>query len=479
MSRLRSPRPRTEAEASGFLRTSRHADVMAFIDALRSPGDRRLKVETAGASPEGRDLPLLVLSSEGVSTPEAARALGRPVVLTVGGIHAGEVEGKEALLALVRDVLDGPAGGLLERMTWVVLPLFNPDGNDRIDPANRVLDIAHHEGQDGPASGVGTRVTSTGINLNRDYLRQDAPEMRVFASHVYGRWAPHLAVDTHATNGSVHRYALTYDSPHTVESGRPEPIAYVRERFLPIVRERLLRRTGLETFWYGNFVDDEGGEGEGRMTYTHHPRFGSNYRGLTNRLDILAETYSYLGFEERVRTSYEFVAEILRLAAERGREMIDLVARCRTPPARIAVRYSLEAFPDPVDILTYEPRLPDGQPVTVRIPHLADFKGTVVVDRPWGYAVPENVARKLEGHGLRVTRLEADRDARVEAARIEGFAPVPSREILEATSLGEKELMAEYRPASRRLSAGTALVGTEQPLGAVAVYLCEARSDDG
>src|SRR5262249_38545752 len=160
--------------------------------------------------------------------------------------------------------------------------------------------------------------------------------------------------------------------------------------------------------WYGNFVDDEGGEGEGWMTYTHHPRFGSHYRGLTNRLDILAETYSYLGFEARVRTSYAFVAEILRLAAEGGGEMIDLVARCPAPPARTAVRSPLQAFPDPVDILTYEPRLPDGKPVTVRIPHLADFKGTVVVDRPWAYAVPESIARRLEGHGLRVTRLDAD-----------------------------------------------------------------------
>jgi hypothetical protein len=479
MSQARPAQPRTVAESSRFQRTSLHADVAAFVEALREQGDRRLMVETAGTSPEGRDLPVLVLSSEGVRTPEAAHALGRPVVLTVGGIHAGEVEGKEALLALVRDLLHGPDAGLLERMTWVVLPLFNPDGNDRIDPSNRALDLAHHEGQDGPASGVGTRVTSMGINLNRDYLRQEAPEMRLFAARVHGRWAPHLTVDTHATNGSVHRYALTYDSPHTVESGRPEPITYIRERFLPAVRERLRRRTGLETFFYGNFVDDEGGEGEGWMTYTHHPRFGSHYRGLTNRLDILAETYSYLGFEERVRTSYEFVAEILTLAAERGDEMVDLVARCRTPRPRIAVRYALEAFPEPVEILTYEPRLPTGAPVTVRIPHLARFVGTVVVDRPWAYAVPERIARKLEGHGLRVTRLSADRAARVEAARVEGFAPIPSRKILEATSLGEKELMAEYRPAARKLPAGTAIVETEQPLGAVAVYLCEACSDDG
>jgi len=473
------PSPLTVAESSGFLRTSLHADLMAFIEALRGRNDRRLAIESAGASPEGRDLPLLVLSSEGVRTPESAHGLGRPVVLTVGGIHAGEVEGKEALLALVRDLLDGPDAGLLERITWVVLPLFNPDGNDRIDPANRVLDLAHHEGQDGPASGVGTRVTSAGINLNRDYMRQDSAEMRLFASRVYGRWRPHLTVDTHATNGSVHRYALTYDSPHTVESGRPEPIAYVREEMLPVVRERLRRRTGLETFWYGNFVEDEGGEGEGWMTYTHHPRFGSHYRGLTGRLDILAETYSYLPFEPRVRTSYEFVGEVLRLAAERGDALIDVVERSQEPPARIAVRYALEAFPDPVEILTFEPRVPSGKPVTVRIPHLADFRGTVIVDRPWAYAVPEPIARKLEGHGLRVVRLEKDREARIEAATVEGFAPIPSRKILEATSLGEKELLADHRPAVRRLPAGTAVVETGQPCGAVAVYLCEARSDDG
>jgi len=111
------PSPLTVAESSGFLRTSLHADLMAFIEALRGRNDRRLAIESAGASPEGRDLPLLVLSSEGVRTPESAHGLGRPVVLTVGGIHAGEVEGKEALLALVRDLLDGPDAGLLERIT--------------------------------------------------------------------------------------------------------------------------------------------------------------------------------------------------------------------------------------------------------------------------------------------------------------------------------------------------------------------------
>ena len=115
---------------------------------------------------------------------------------------------------------------------------------------------------------------------------------------------------------SVHRFAMTVDVPHTVASGRPEPIAYMRERLVPDGIARVRRTHGLESGWYGNFVEDERAldragtadptspVGEGWMTYPHHPRFGSNYRGLTNRLDLLLECYSYLPFVERVRTAY-------------------------------------------------------------------------------------------------------------------------------------------------------------------------------
>jgi hypothetical protein len=102
----------------------------------------------------------------------------------------------------------------------VVVPLFNPDGNDRISPENRKLEIEKFSGQLGPASGVGTRVNAAGVNLNRDYMRQQAPEMRLLQQRVAQRWDAHLTIDCHATNGSIHRFALTYDIPHTVASGR-------------------------------------------------------------------------------------------------------------------------------------------------------------------------------------------------------------------------------------------------------------------
>src|SRR5262249_59250032 len=113
-------------------------------------------------------------------------------------------------------------------------------GNDALDAANRRLDLARLEGQCGPLL-VGTRVQGAGINLNRDYLRQAAPEMRLLSSRVAQPWRPDLTIDTHSTNGSVHRMAMTWDIPHTVDSGRPEPIAFMREQMLPAVQAALAR----------------------------------------------------------------------------------------------------------------------------------------------------------------------------------------------------------------------------------------------
>src|SRR5688572_8112576 len=230
----------TRAEATGFRETSLHADVMRFVAGLAERGDPRLHVTSFGVSPGGRELPLLVLSQGDVRTPAEARRTGRPVVLMLDGIHPGEVEGKEASLALVRDLLDGKHPDWLDQLVLLVVPLFNPDGNDALDPANRRLDLPHLAGQPGPV--VGTRTQSHGINLNRDYLRQDAPEMRLLQSAVCNPWAPDLTVDNHATNGSVHRFDMTIDVPHTIESGRAEPIDFMRRRLVPDVIAAVRRR---------------------------------------------------------------------------------------------------------------------------------------------------------------------------------------------------------------------------------------------
>ncbi len=473
-----TPHPLTRAETSDYTYTSRHADVLAFLAALRERNDARLHFSDFGRTPEGRELPLLILSAHRHFTPEAAHASGLPVVLVINGIHAGEVEGKEASMMLVRDILDGKHGDVLERITLVVVPLFNADGNDRIDPENRRLDITRFSGQLGPDTGVGTRVNAAGINLNRDYMRQQAPEMRQLQTRVCHPWNAHLVIDCHATNGSIHRYDLSYDIPHGIRSGRREPIDYMREKLLPAVSAAVKAKDGRDTFYYGNFLRDEGGQGMGWITYTHHPRFGGNYRGLTNRLDLLLETYAYISFEERVLTTYAFLRETLGYVAANGAEIVRLLAGCTMPPEQIAVRYRLEAFPDrEVEILTREPYTLDGAPISVKVPYIGNFIGEDVVQRPLAYAVPEAVAEHLERHGLRVERGLAQPMLDAEIAIVRGAASEAGREILEANA--SSHLEADYRRERRALPAGWAIVRTQQQYGAIAVYLCEAGSDDG
>ncbi len=474
----------TRAESSSFRETSLHADVMRFVRALDARRDPRLHVTTFGASPGGRELPLLILSKDRVRTPEDARLRDRPVVLMLDGIHPGEVEGKEASLALVRDLLDGRHPDWLDTITLLVVPLFNPDGNDALDPAHRRLDLKKLTGQPGPV--VGTRTQSQGINLNRDYMRQAALEMRLLQQNVCIPWAPDLTIDNHATNGSVHRFHMTVDVPHTVESGRREPITFMRERLVPEVMAAV-RARGFESGWYGNFVEDErvldaggdvdpdAGVGLGWMTYPHHPRFGSNYRGLTNRLDLLLECYSYLPFEERVRTATAWQIETLSWAARHPDAIREVVASSATPPDRIAVRYRLDRADSPVDILTCSPRTLSGEPVTMCLPYLGRFVGTVVVERPRAYLVPPAMAEHLRRHGLRVDAAEGVHD--VEVARVTSLGTEGGRGILEAAVVGE--VAVDWRSDRRAVPEGWSRVDTDQPLGAIAVYLCEPESDDG
>jgi hypothetical protein len=248
-----------------------------------------------------------------------------------------------------------------------------------------------------------------------------------------------------------------------------------------------VKRRGFDSGWYGNFAEDErvldgGGDvdpstgvGEGWMTYPHHPRFGSNYRGLTNRLDLLLECYSYLSFEQRVATASAWQIETLGWVAAHPDDVLEVVAASRRPPDRIAVRYRLDAFERPVEILTRTPRTLEGAPSSVHLPHFARFVGTVVVDRPSAYLVPAVVGEHLARHGLAVQSAIGRMECQV--ARIETLGAAVGRGILEAAGTGD--LGVSWHDELRDVPQGWMRVETDQPLGAIATYLCEPQSDDG
>jgi hypothetical protein len=406
--------------------------------------------------------------------------------MVINGIHAGEVEGKEASMMLCREILAGSLGEILEGITLVMVPLFNPDGNDAMDPGNRKFCLPKLEGQLGPDK-VGTRVNSQGINLNRDYIRQEAPEMRLL-QQVFLYWQPDLCIDNHATNGSVHRFYMTYDVPHTSKSGREEPILYMRESLLPAVTRQVQERHGIESGWYGNFIEDERALDarkeadpeatvkEGWITYPHNPRFGANYRGMFSRLDLLLECYSYLNFKDRVRTAYAFMLETFRYVGQHRSEILALIALCSRPREQVAIGYTLKALPDPVTILTRSPRTLEGEPAELQLPYLAEFTGKTVVKRPYGYLVPASLEGFLKGHGLPILPVPEGM-LEVEIPVVESQEKDGARAILEAAEVGQVQV--SWKKEKRRAFEGAILVSTEVRQGALACYLLEPESDDG
>src|SRR5262245_26179182 len=159
---------KSRAEQTNFEETSRYEDVLRFIAELQKRTDK-LRVESFGKTVEGRDLPLMIFADPPISQPREARASGKPIVFIQANIHAGEVEGKEAMLHLSRRIATGDLKTLLAKLIILVAPIYNADGNEKISTNNRTA-------QNGPIDGVGTRENAKGFDLNRDYMKLETPE---------------------------------------------------------------------------------------------------------------------------------------------------------------------------------------------------------------------------------------------------------------------------------------------------------------
>ena len=510
------PAPQTVAEATSYKATSKHADVMAFIEALAPLAGDKLSVQTMGSSAEGREIPVLVLSAEKLFTPEkahrAATERGIPVVMIICNIHAGEVEGKEAGLMLARDMtIGGKHAELMARATVVLVPIYNPDGNDRIDVKHRALDLKAMDGQVGPEGGVGTRYTGAGVNLNRDYTKLEAVESRALMA-LFGSWNPHLLVDSHTSDGSIHGYDLTFDTSHTLLAGPRAPILYSRDTMLPAIGKSLEARTGFRTWFYGNFRNNDDPQ-SGWETYPGLPRYGSHYRGLTGRLDILLEAYSYIPFDRRVAVTYEIFVEILEYAGDHGREIVELLARSahdtvtrgrdpqpddvvgvnygvasRAENGELAYRYPAYALSE-AEIEAWDMetqlarRLTGGTRKKWRNVFYCRFVPEISVRRPRGYLVPAartDVVDHLRAHNVDVERVPPE----FATSRVERYV-VLSKETTHSPDVGNqprRETVLFVRRETQdghASAAGDWFVPMDQPLAHVAIYLLEPESDDG
>ena len=469
----------TRAERTDFVETTSYGEVMDLARTLAETSPL-VHLTTFGYTNEGRALPLLVVGAPDAS-PESVRATGKTRVYLQGNIHAGEVCGKEALLMLLRRLAAGEHADWTSSLVLLIAPIYNADGNERVDLGNRPR-------QHGPLGGMGQRPNAQGLDLNRDHTKLDSPEARSLVG-MMNRYDPHVAVDLHTTNGTYHAYHLTYSPP--LHPNTPAPIDdFLRGRWLPEVTRTIKEKHGWDYYYYGNVP--RGGE-PGWYTFDHRPRFNNNYVGLRNRMAILSEAYAYATFEERVRGTLWFVEEILSFAATNAQEIVRIVREADREPVigrALAVRADFERSAQQVSILLGEvdrERNPySGDPILLRrdvatptpMYEYGTFRPTETEVAPEAYYVlpdAEDVIERLEAHGLTVVRWTSPRELTVERFAVDSAA-VAEREF---QGRRERTVWGRWAPVRETLPAGTAYVSVDQPLGRLAFTLLEPRSDDG
>lgn len=489
---LRSRHPLTRAERSGFTETSTSMDVGAFVDSLATyPW---VSVTSMGKTTQGRDIPLVVLSRPAVRSAAEAKRLNRPIVYIQGDIHGGEVEGKEALLSVLRDLAQDTYQNVLDSLVIVAAPVYNVDGNDAMGPQE-----TNRAEQNGPAL-VGRRANGQGLDLNRDYVKAEAPETRA-ALDFFRAWDPDVFIDLHTTDGSFHGYALTWAPPLNPAARFSGP--FTRDTMLPAIQLSLRINRRLETFPYGNFVSQDSVE-KGWFTFDHRPRFGTNYYGLRGRMAILSEAYSHDPFRTRIATTYSFLLTTLSTLAlnaddvmEVGREA-DRITTGFASTGAAAVRFPIRAeitrtlrFDDVLveslvrtgDTVRYEAGLPRGvkrgEVRRVRIPIYDRFDSTLTQSLPYAWIVPAAQAPILDllrRHGLFIERPVGRTTARGERFVIDSVVRS------DRTFQGHHEVRLEGRwePVdSLAVEPDAYVVRAGQPLAILALYLMEPQSDDG
>jgi hypothetical protein len=483
------PKFLTVAEKSDFKSTANYADVMSYIDQLKKLS-KYIRVEKLATSVEGRDVPLLVIGNPLPKSPGDLVNDKRIVVYIEANIHAGEVEGKEASLMFARDLLADKNPELLKNVVILICPLFNPDGNEKISTLNRT-------NQNGPVNGVGVRYNGEFLDLNRDGMKAESPEVQGLLKNGLNRWNPSVFMDCHTTDGSYHVEPVTF-TWMVNPNGDNSLIDYMRTKMMPEISNTLSGKYKVENCYYGEFVDMMDPD-KGWIQDASEPRYIVNLVGIRNRLGILDENYVYADYKSRVLGCYSLIRSLLEYCSANNQEIKNLlndvdkktIARGESPAVTdsFAVEYKVRPLPDKVKIRTYEADIVatangrksykrSDRQKDVIIPYLIDFYPSRNVKFPFAYLLTLKdpaIVDLLKIHGIRLEMLASNTNIDVERFDVSDLKDSPR------ANQGHyiNTVTGKYINDTISFPAGTIVIRTAQPLANVAAYLLEPESNDG
>jgi len=477
----------TIAEQSGFLRTGRYEEVIALCEAFQKSYPDAVRCIEFGRTPEDRPMKALITTRSGALDAVTARERGLPVLLVQGGIHAGEIDGKDAGFLALREALDNKAAiGALDKLVLVFVPVFNVDGHERFGRWNR-------PNQRGPEE-MGWRTTAQNYNLNRDYAKADTPEMQAMLGLV-NEWDPIAYIDLHVTDGAKfeHDVAIQIEPLHAGDAELRKAGKAMSDAVLAALR----KHGSLPLAFYPSFVENDN-PASGFVDGVGPPRFSTGYFHLRNRFAMLVETHSWKDYPTRVRITRNTIIAMLDQTASNGTRWLEIAHRADTRSAAlagmpVALDYAAGAAVRTIDFRGYQytrslsevsgalmTRYDETKPQLWRLPLRDDIGvGRSVIAPKGGYLVPAAHAAmasaKLRLHGIEFLALEAARPKlAVQSFRAEKASP--GGQSVEGHQ--RMALEGNWLDETRDLPAGSLFVPIAQAKAALVVALLEPQAPD-
>ena len=477
----------TVSERSGFQATGRYDEVVKLCGAFQQAYPKQVKCFQFGTTPEGRPMLALAVNGRGVFTPEAVRKANLPVTLIQGGIHAGEIDGKDAGFLALRDILDGKlAAGVLDKQVLLFVPVFNVDGHERFAKWNR-------PNQRGPVE-MGWRTTAQNYNLNRDYVKADAPEMQAMLALV-NAWDPLTYVDLHVTDGAMFQHDVSIQV-EPVYSGDPE----FRKTGLALrtnVIADIGKQGSMPQSYYMSFKETDD-PASGFVDSVSDPRFSTGYFQLRNRMAVLVETHSWKDYPTRVRITHNAIVSVLGQVAAHGAEWMQAARAADARATRIAgqpvaLTYRTTDKTTMVDFQGYAytrtmsdvsgmlmTHYDETKPQVWHVPLRDEVVADLQVRAPGaGYVVPaawaQMVATKLTQHGIVFRKVDKAIDAApVQTFRADQATFAPSS----FESHQRLKVEGSWKPEPRNLVKGALFVPIAQPKARLVMALFEPQGPD-
>ncbi len=472
----------TEYEKSGFRETPRYVETVEFCQKLAEASEY-VSYTSFGTSPQGRDLPLLIVDKSMQFEPVDD---DRVRLMVFACIHAGESDGKDAGLMMIRDfVRDGELSSELDNVVLLFIPIFNVDGHEKFSPYNRINQLGPEE--------MGYRVTAQGFNLNRDFLKADSPEMRSWL-RLFNKWLPDMFVDIHVTDGADYQYVVTYGIE--THENLTEPVrTWVNDSFLPNINDRMISH-GFPLIPYV-ITRDYKHITNGLIGIMWSPRYSTGYGTIQNRPALLVETHMLKNYQTRVEGTYTLLRELIGCLDENGSTLEEAVDVADWEVARnLAGTFYTVAYDrtkDTTEMLNFK-----GVSVTVResdisggewviweneprdyaVPYLSEYEPSDSVVVPEAYIIPPEWTDEIEAlaaHGLQIERLDGDHTLHVTTYR---FDDVEWYDDPYEGHMMVRDFEIEDVSITRTYPDNSAVIAINQRANQVAIHLLEPESRD-